>query len=120
MTVGLDTVATLITIMVGVVGLGATTLATSRRNRIEVKRDIADLHTELKGDIADLRTELKADIAGLRTEVKGDIAELRTDLRGDIAELRTDLKGDIGRLDDRVYALAAGLAPRLAPSGDQA
>lgn len=106
---GLDTVATLITIMVGVVGLGATTLATSRRNRIEVKRDIADLRTELKGDIADLRTELKADIAGLRTEVKGDIAELRT-----------DLKGDIGRLDDRVYALAAGLAPRLAPSGDQA
>lgn len=53
-----------------------------------------------------------------RTELKADIAELRTEVRSDIAELRTEVKADIGRLDDRVYALAAGLAPRLIPDRD--
>ena len=56
-------------------------------------------------------------ISGLRLELKGDIGELRTELKGDIGELRTEL----AKLDDRVYALAAGLAPRLepAPGGDK-
>jgi hypothetical protein len=70
-TLGPDTIATLLTIVVGVVGLGATVLASNRRTRIELKSDIA--------------------------------------------KLRTELKSDIGKLDDRVYALAAGLAPRLVP-----
>ena len=55
-----------------------------------------------------LRTELKGDLSELRTEVKGDIAELRTEVKGDIAELRTV----VDRLDERVYALATGQAPR--------
>ncbi len=29
------------------------------------------------------------------------------------ADLRKELKGDIAKLDDRVYALAAGLRPQL-------
>lgn len=44
------------------------------------------------------------------------IRGLRLELKGDIAELRTELKADIAKLDDRVYALAAGLAPRLEPA----
>lgn len=55
-------------------------------------------------------------IRGLRLELKTDIAELRRELKGDMAELRTELKADIAKLDDRVYALAAGLAPRLEPA----
>lgn len=70
----LETIATLLTIIISVVGLGATVIASNQRTR----------------------TELKADIAELRTEVRSDIS----------------------RLDDRVYALAAGLAPRLVPDRD--
>lgn len=66
------------------------------------------LRTELKGDISESRTDLKGDLSELRTEVKGDIAELRTEVKGDIAELRTV----VDRLDERVYALATGQAPR--------
>ena len=67
------------------------------------------LRSDLTGDIAQL--DMKVD--GLRTELKGDIAGLRTELTGDIAGLRKELKGDIARLDDRVYALAAGLRPQI-------
>ncbi|HRP99806.1 MAG TPA: hypothetical protein PK781_05020 [Terrimesophilobacter sp.] len=72
--VGLDTIATLLTVVAGVVGLGATVLASNGRTR--------------------------------------------TELKNDIAELRTEVRSDISRLDDRVYALAAGLAPRLVPGDD--
>ncbi|MBX3094002.1 MAG: hypothetical protein KF680_05605 [Cryobacterium sp.] len=95
-TVGLDTIATLLTVVAGVVGLGATVVASNGRTRTELKSDIAKLCTELKSDIATLRTELK----------------------NDIAELRIEAGSDISRLDDRVYALAAGLAPRLVPDRD--
>jgi len=71
----------------------------------------AALRRELRSEIGSLRFEVKTDMAGLRTEVKADMAGLRTDLKADIAELRTDLKADIGRLDDRVYALAAAMRP---------
>ncbi len=54
---------------------------------------------------------LEAKVDGLRSELTGDIDGLRTELKGDIGDLRTELKGDIARLDDRVYALAAGLRP---------
>ncbi len=80
---GIDTIATLIAMAVGIVSLGAVVLASNQRTR---------------------------------TELRGEIAELRAELKGDIAELRAELKGDIARLDERVYALAAGLAPRLASS----
>lgn len=104
LSVGLDTIATLLTIVAGVAGLGATVIASNGRTR-----------TELKDEIAEVRTELKADVAELRTELKADIAAVRTDLKADIAAVRADLKDDISRLDDRVYALAAGLAPRMVP-----
>lgn len=84
-TVGLDTIATLLTIAVGVAGLGAIVITSNGR---------------------------------LRTEIKSDIAELRTELTTDIGELRSEVRGDIARLDDRVYALAAGIAPRMVPAPD--
>jgi len=55
-------------------------------------------------------------IRGLRLELKGDIAESRAELKGELGALRAELKADIAKLDDRVYALAAGLAPRLEPA----
>ena len=45
----------------------------------------------------------------LRTELKSDNADLRTELKGDLARLDDRVAG----LDDRVYALAVGLRPRL-------
>ena len=65
----------------------------------------------MAGFHAAMRREVKTEIGALRTELKDDFAGLRTELKGDIAGLRTELKGDIERLDDRVYALAAGLQP---------
>ncbi|MFZ2963826.1 MAG: hypothetical protein WA006_03985 [Rhodoglobus sp.] len=59
------------------------------------------------------RLELDGKIERLRTELKSDGAELRTELKSDIAELRTELEHDIAKLDDRVYALAARIAPTL-------
>ena len=86
----LETIATLVTVIAAAVGVA---VANSRA-------------------ISGLRLELKGDIGEFRTELKGDIGELRTELKGDIGELRTEL----AKLDDRVYALAAGLAPRLEPA----
>jgi hypothetical protein len=100
-TVDLETIATLVTVIAAAVGVA-----------VANSRAIRGLRLELKGDIGAVRTEL----GGLRTELKGDIAGLRAELKGDIAELRAELKGDIAKLDDRVYALAAGLAPRLEPA----
>lgn len=85
--------------------LFATIRKTGRDLRSELKEDIAAVRTELGAT----RVELKADIAATRTELKADIAAVRTEL----AATRTELKADIGRLDDRVYALAAGLRPML-------
>lgn len=116
----IDTWVSLAALVGVLVTLGGLILAQGQSLRADLSGDIAQLdlkvdrfRTELKGDFAELRTELKGDIAGLRTELKGDITELRTELKGDIAGLRTELKGDIRLLDDRVYALAAGLRPRL-------
>ncbi len=77
---------------------------------------IRRLQRDLKADIGRLETELSA----VRTGLKGDIDTLRTDVKNDIDTLRTELRTGIGRvddritvLDDRVYALAAGLRPHL-------
>lgn len=59
-----------------------------------------------------------AAVVGLGATVLASNARTRTELKADIAELRTEVKADISRLDDRVYALAAGLAPRLVPDRD--
>ncbi|MDF1603923.1 hypothetical protein [Nocardioides sp. YIM 152315] len=87
-------------------------------HRSESKADIAGLRDELKADLAETRSELKADLAAVRSELKADLAAVRSELKADLAETRSELKAEIGRLDDRVYALAAGLRPRIegAPS----
>lgn len=97
--------------------------------RLEAKADVVGLRSELiTGNTSlrtelitantSLRTELKGDIAGLRTELKEDIAALRTELKADIGDLRTELTADIQRVDDRVYALAAGLKPQIERAED--
>jgi septal ring factor EnvC (AmiA/AmiB activator) len=103
--------------------LYATIRKTGRDVRSELKDDIAAVRTdlaatrtELKADIAAVRTELKADIAAVRTELAATRTELKADIavvRTELAATRTELKADVGRLDDRVYALAAGLRPTL-------
>lgn len=97
----LETIATLVTIAVGIVGLGATVLATNGRTRTELKTEIAGVDAKIDGVYADL----KADIAGVDTKIDS---------------VRNELKVEIGKLDDRVYALAAGLAPRLVPGDEKA
>lgn len=126
-TVGLDTIVTLLTVVVGVVGLGGTVLASSVRTRRDLKGDMTKLETSLKSDIARVETSLTTAIArvetGLTKEIgrvetslAAEIGRVETNLTKEIARVETSLKGDISRLDDRVYALAAGLAPRLAPA----
>lgn len=48
-------------------------------------------------------------VTGLYWALRHELKETRTELKGDV----DDLKRDIARLDDRVYALAAGLKPHL-------
>jgi len=105
----IDTWVSLAALLAVLLTLGGLILTQGRSLRSDLTGDIAQLDMKVDG----LRTELKGDIAGLRTELKGDIAGLRTELKGDIAGLRKELKGDIARLDDRVYALAAGLRPQI-------
>ena len=51
--------------------------------------------------------------AATRREIRSEIGGLRAELKADMAEMRSDLTADIRRLDDRVYALAAGLQPTI-------
>lgn len=69
-------------------------LATSTRDTIASKEDLASLRSATKEDIANLRSELKEDIANLRSELKEDIANLRSGM----IELKAELKGDIADL----------------------
>lgn len=55
----------------------------------------------------ELRHELSVEVGRLRAE----IVDPRAELKQDSLSLRAELKGDIERLDNRVYALAAGLRP---------
>ena len=80
---------------------------------------LSGLYAALHREIRDSASGLKADMRELRTGVKADMSELRTELKADIATVRTDLGAAINRLDDRVYALAAGLRP-LTQSGERA
>ena len=48
-------------------------------------------------------------MSSMRTELKAEISATRTDLKTDLARL----DDRITVLDDRVYALAAGLRPQL-------
>ena len=105
----IDTWVSLAALLGAMVTIIGTTSGQIRSLRSDVQRDLV----RLDGKVDSLRVELKGDIAELRHELKGDLAELRHELKGDLAELRHELKSDVGRLDDRVYALAAGLRPQL-------
>lgn len=60
-----------------------------------------------------LRTDVKTDIDALRADVKADLDGVRTELKTDLDAVRTELRGDISALNDKVFALAAGLKPRI-------
>lgn|GEM_PF-1581794 len=85
-TVGVDTLAVLVALAVGIVGLATTVTASARRTRVELKAEFATEISRLDDRLSQL-----------------DNGVSRLDDR-------------VSRLDDRVYALAAGLAPRLAPA----
>lgn len=59
-------------------------------------------------------------LVGLHVLLSRKIERFRLEFKHDIAELRTELKDDIVRLDDRVYALAAGLRPIIESLPDRA
>lgn len=60
-----------------------------------------------------MRLELETKIDRSGTELRTEIAQSRSESKADTAELRAALTGDIAKLDDRVYALAARIAPTL-------
>ena len=53
-----------------------------------------------------------------RSELKRDIAELRAEIRDEIRAVDTNLRAELKHLDDRVYALAAGLKPEIERAAD--
>ena len=82
----MDTLAVLVALAVGIVGLATTVTASARRTRVELKAEFATEISRLDDRLSQLDDRVS-----------------RLDDR-------------VSRLDDRVYALAAGLAPRLAPA----
>ncbi len=83
---GMDTLAVLVALAVGIVGLATTVTASARRTRVELKAEFATEISRLDDRLSQLDDRVS-----------------RLDDR-------------VSRLDDRVYVLAAGLAPRLAPA----
>lgn len=82
----MDTLAVLVALAVGIVGLATTVTASARRTRVELKAEFATEISRLDDRLSQLDDRVS-----------------RLDDR-------------VSRLDDRVYVLAAGLAPRLAPA----
>lgn len=83
---GMDTLAVLVALAVGIVGLATTVTASARRTRVELKAEFATEISRLDDRLSQLDDRVS-----------------RLDDR-------------VSRLDGRVYVLAAGLAPRLAPA----
>lgn len=74
---------------------------------------LAAVAITLFGQARSTRTELKRDIAELRAEVKSEIAETRRELWEAVHSSESGVRADLKHLDDRVYALAAGLKPEI-------
>lgn len=72
------------------------------------------LYTAMRSEFGKVNRKLDE----YRLEAKADVVGLRTELKADITSLRTELKADIQRVDDRVYALAAGLKPQIERADD--
>lgn len=83
---GMDTLAVLVALAVGIVGLATTVTASARRTRVELKAEFATEISRLDDRLSQLDDRVSR------------------------------LDDQVSRLDDRVYVLAAGLAPRLAPA----
>ena len=98
---GLDVIIGLVTIFLGIVGLGVALIRLARQFA-------ADL-SGLRGEIRGVRDELRGDIEGVRDELRGDIKELRDELRGDIKELRDEIAGVRVELGGRIDAVATEL-----------
>ena len=78
---GLEVIIGLVTIFLGIVGLGVG-LDQARGEAFggKLADDINGLRDELRGDIKDLRLELKGEIAGVRVELGGRIDAVATEL----------------------------------------
>ena len=92
---------TWISLVVLVTALSGLYFALRRELRSELASEIGGVRAELRNT----RDELRTEIGGVRAELQGTRDELRTEIREEGARL----EGLILRLDDRVYALAAGM-----------
>ena len=120
---GLEVIVGLVTIFLGVVGLGVALikLAAKFADKVDgvrdgLQSDITNLGVELRGDIKGLvgkvegvRDGLQGDTKGVRDELRGDIKGVRDELRGDIKELRGEIVGVRVELGDRIDVVAAEL-----------
>ena len=73
---GLDVIIGLVTIFLGIVGLGVALVKLTGK----LADNIDGVRDELRGDIKDLRLELRGDIAGVRAELGGRIDAVAAEL----------------------------------------
>ena len=100
---GLDVIIGLVTIFLGIVGLGVA---------------LAKLAGKLADNIDGVRDELRGDIKGLRDELRGDIAGVRVELGGRIDAVAAELTRTriaVARLEGHVLGV-----PRPDPATETA
>jgi len=86
-----------------------------------VTMDIGTLATivSMLSGFAALATFVRHDSKQLQREMRDAIRDARLEAREDAQALRDELKVELRHLDDRVYALAAGLNPLDHPGTGQ-
>ena len=80
---GLEVIVGLVTIFLGIVGLGV--------GLVKLTRQFAADLTGLRGELKGVRDELRGDIKGVRDELRGEIAGVRVELGGRIDAVATEL-----------------------------
>ena len=88
---GLDVIIGLVTIFLGIVGLGVALARLAGKLAGKLADNIDGVRDELRGDIKGVRDELRGDIKGLRDELRGEIAGVRVELGGRIDAVAAEL-----------------------------
>ncbi|WP_419949806.1 hypothetical protein [Candidatus Palauibacter sp.] len=77
---GLDVIIGLVTIFLGIVGLGVALARLAGKLAGKLADNIDGVRDELRGDIKGLRDELRGEIAGVRVELGGRIDAVAAEL----------------------------------------
>ena len=85
----------------------------TRRDLLELRREIVGVRGELRGDITDLRKELRGEIAGLRTELTEELTGQLTQLRSHFDLVAEAFRADFRNLFDWTHATTESLDRRL-------